>query len=230
MLKQFIKQIKELAIASPDAERCGVIVDGEVLEFVNRDENPAMNFMISARDLVDLHSSDFTIWHTHTPQGYHELTAADVAIAKFIKRPVLMVRGDGCWDIYNPTTPALPYIGRTWRTFHRNCYTIMQDWYRQEIGVILPDFYLQTPDDFLTPTPSLFLENLETYGFRQVEQIGVAGDVVLTNEGDGRGWHCSVVTGFSPRATCLSQWFDRPSGYFPYRAIKNRVHSIWRLG
>ncbi|HSH05969.1 MAG TPA: hypothetical protein VLL52_25865, partial [Anaerolineae bacterium] len=209
MLKKFIEQIQQMAIASPAAERCGVIVDGEVIEFRNQDESPETNFIISARDLVGLHSNDFTIWHTHTPQGFHELTPADVAIAKFIKRPVLMVRGDGAWDLYDPLITK-PYLGRTWRTYHRNCYSLMQDWYKQEWGVVLPDFYPNTPDEFTTISPSLFLKNLELYGFRQVAEPEKVGDVILTNEAHAQGWHCSIVTKTTPMIVCLSQWIQRP--------------------
>ena len=229
VLQEFIPQIQKLAMESPAVERCGVICDRHLLTFDNTHEDPAHHFMIAARDILNLRSNDFIVWHTHPPQGFHELTDGDVRMAKFLKRPVLMVRGDGISDYFDPTTP-LPYVGRTWRTFHRNCYTLLQDWYRQEKGILLPDFYLKTPDEFEGRSPSQFLANLEANGFKKREShLLEVGDVVLTTEKvSAAAWHCSVVVGIAPHVVCLSQWVDRPSGYFAFRAIANRVHSIWR--
>ena len=237
LIKEFIPAIKALAQESPKVERCGIICDRHLLTFDNVHDDPANHFMLRARDVLNMRSSDFIVWHTHTPKGFHELTDADVGTAKFIKRPILMVRGDGATDYYDPTTP-LPYVGRTWRTFHRNCYSLMQDWYKGARGVALPDFFLNQPEEFDGRSPSQFLTYLPEFNFQQQPlghgHIGSTlqiGDVILTTEKRGaEGWHCSVVTDVLPYVKCLSQWIDRPSGYFPFRAIANRVHSVWRYG
>lgn len=235
LIDQFIPAIKAIAQESPEAERCGIICDRHLLTFDNVHDDPANHFMLRARDVLDMHSSDFIVWHTHTPQGFHELTDTDVRMAKFTKRPILMVRGDGATDYFDPTTP-LPYVGRTWRTFHRNCYTVVQDWYRGIRGVNLPDFYLDKPEEFFSGEPSKFIAFADKAGFQPTQitngEMGAAlriGDVILTTEQQGaEGWHCSVVTDVAPYVKCLSQWVDRPSGFFPFRAIRERVHSVWR--
>lgn len=227
VLQEFISQIKELALESPAVERCGVICDHRLLTFDNTHEDPAHHFMIAARDVLSLRSDNFIVWHTHTLNGYEQLTAADIRMAKFTRHPVLMVRADGKHDFYDPNV-TLPYDGRTWRTYHRNCYTLVQDWYRDVFGVKLPDFFLDEPDEFQGTSPSKFIAHAKEAGFVETGTLR-AGDVILTTEQQGaEGWHCSLLVKTHPYNLCLSQWVDRPSGYFSFRAIANRVHSVWR--
>lgn len=231
MNEQIFSLIKAIADESPCVEHCGVIFDGSVIRLPNVHDDPSQHFMIGARDVLPFTDKNYTVWHTHTPQGFGELTAADIRMAKFLGRPITMVRaGDGALDFYNPLAP-LPYEGRTWRTFHRNCYTLLQDWYRRERRVRLPDFFMDAPGEFDGRSPSKFIAKARGTGFSPISTTALlqVGDMVLTTEQKGaEGWHCSVVTALSPYPQCLSQWTDRPSGFFPYRAIANRVHSIWR--
>lgn len=227
--KDFLPLIKELADESPAVERCGVIKADEFLTFDNTHDDSGNHFLIGAKDVATLRS-DYIVWHTHTPKGFHELTPSDIRTARFLKKPILMVRaGDGAVDYFDPTA-QLPYLGRTWRTYHRNCYDLMRDWYQREMLATLPEFFLDEPEEFMTAAPSKFLQHLGNHCFHKVcpgSNLRI-GDVVLTTEAAiATGWHCSIVTALNP-VQCLSQFVARPSCYFPYRAIQSRTDSIWR--
>ena len=225
-----IKELQKIADAKPHIEQCGVIEGGDIYILPNVHENPEEHFQLSPEDVVGYGKKNIIVWHTHTFYGLTQLSVQDVIAAKFWGKPILMVRAKSKEvDFYDPKK-TLPYVGRSFRYAHRNCYTLVQDFYRQELDIVLRDYFPDHPHEFFSEAPSKFLRHVEQEGFRQVgTDVLRRGDFVLTTEKQGsEGWHCSVICKQSPMKLVLSQWVTRPSCVVPYRAIANRVHSVWR--
>lgn len=223
--------ILEKAKADLSIEHCGVLVNGEVIELPNSHQEPKENFLIKAEDIKPFIKKPFLIWHTHTEEDFPELTESDIRLAKRWNKPVLMVQHKtGIQDFYSPSKQS-DYCGRVWKHYHQNCYTLVQDFYKRELGIRLPDYYLDHPHQYKQADRTKFQKYLPKHGFREVNGLVPfkVGDIILTCEYHSRvPWHCSVVVKTVPAVFCLSQWIHRPSGYFAYRCIKDRVHSRWR--
>jgi len=225
-----LSELFRIADEQPHLEQCGVICDGDIIILPNVHENPEQHFQLSHQDVVGYAQKNVIVWHTHTFYGMTQLSVPDVIAAKFLGQPMMMVRAKSHdVDYYDPKKTA-PYVGRTFKFAHQNCYTLVQDYYRQEFGIFLKDYFPKSPTEFFSDAPSKFLRNLHKEGFSQVKPDDArVGDLVLTTEKQGaEGWHCSVVVKNKPWRMVLSQWVTRPSCVVPYRAIANRVHSVWR--
>lgn len=225
-----LQELRKIADAKPAIEQCGVIEGGTIYVLPNVHENPTEHFQLSPEDVVGYAKKNIIVWHTHTFWGLTQLSVQDVIAAKFWGKPIMMVRAkSGELDFYDPKK-VHPYTGRTFRYAHRNCWTLAQDYYRQELGIVLRDYFPDHPNEFFSDAPSKFLKYLGREGFAEIDRDKVQiGDLLLTTEKEGsEGWHCSVLVKSFPGKMVLSQWVTRPSCVIPYRAIANRVHSVWR--
>ncbi len=230
--KDYIEQIVEIEAGDQSIEHCGIICRGRVIEFENTDDiDRSMFFTITDEAIAPYLDEDFVIWHTHTAKGAYHITPTDVMTAKMWGKPVLMLKIDtmDC-DYYDPDDIA-DLEGREWHPVYANCYTVIQDYYEKELRIELPDAFLDFPYEYESSAPSKFLQFLPDAGFKSLdasEPLGV-GDIILTNEaGMGTAWHASLVVKTSPTIFCISQWVEKPSRYFCFRAIEDRVHSVWR--
>lgn len=227
-----MQTLSKFHLEAPEKEHCGIFFDGKILEFENIHHNPKDFFLINPNSLHPYLKKDFAFWHTHTCDGFDELTVTDIKMAKLWKRPIIMIKpSTNKFDFYHPK--AMPsFEGREWKVYHENCYTIVQDYYSLVFKIKLPDFFLDYPTQYQSNDESKFLKHLQHNGFYLInnnEKNFKTGDLILTVEsGYKEPWHCSVVAKSYPMCACLSNWVGRPSGYFPFRAIKNKVHSVWR--
>lgn len=84
----------------------------------------------------------------------------------------------GTWGYLQPSGYEAPLKGRLWCHWVLDCYTLIRDWYRQERGVILPDFDRAT--DWWHKGENLYVENFSKAGFYRItDALPEPGDVLL---------------------------------------------------
>ena len=171
-----IAAIREHAYEFPNEEVCGFVLgNGEIFRCKNSHQTPDKNFAIATTEFIKaLAANSFAagnpfaaIYHSHTVHS--DWSPEDIKSSKQVNIPfVLCHTPTGRIRTYDPAE-TLPYTGREWSYAATNCYTLMQDWYRQELNVILPDFYMNYDRDWIRRDVG-YQKNLPLNGFRQLEK------------------------------------------------------------
>lgn len=98
--------------------------------------------------------------------------------------------------LVNARKPVVNYqslIGRQWAYGVNDCFSLVRDFFGLR-GVRLPDF--ARPDDLET-CPSIFLEQAERIGFRQVDYAArQPGDVLIMRLGTKTPMHAAVLVDY----------------------------------
>lgn len=218
-----IEQIKTIAQSNPTEETCGYILDGLVVQCRNVADDRRNTFKVRSPDEATC------IWHSHI-NGSDDFSASDIKASKELEKPYfLYCVGSEITQYFDPTVTA-PYLGRTFHWSWQNCYTLFQDYYRQELGIELPDFYLKSPRSFLFGSVG-YLEELPKHRFRRldVDEQPLKNDVVLAYEGTPQPNHVAIV--MEPESgKVLHHLRFELSRYTVYNLsqIGKNIHSIWR--
>lgn len=73
---------------------------------------------------------------------------------------------DGEWFDFDPTGYKAPLVGREWAHGVLDCYSIIVDYYREELGIQIPDFDREF--EWWMKGQNLYLDNFEKAGFKSV--------------------------------------------------------------
>lgn len=179
------------AKAQYPAECCGLIIDGKYHPCANIATNPNDGFEIDPQDFVRLsEQGDIqAIVHSH-PNGNAEPSDVDrVQMGLHGVDWVIIAFGyhaDGAEysDIkcHAPPTEQVPLLGREYHHGVLDCYAIVQDYYKRELNIDLPDF--ERTDDWWEQADHepLYQNNFEKAGFVQVHDLQTH-DVILCRVG-----------------------------------------------
>ena len=152
-------------------KRCGNIAD-----------EPTTTFLLDPDDYAKWSDKGtiMSIVHSH-PVTYPTPSKADLISCEASKLP---------WHIVNPNTETwgeckpngykAPLLGRPWCWGVSDCWTLVRDWYKEELKIILKDWERpRTPTDFLRNP--LFESLSGEAGFRELrpEEGFEKGDVLL---------------------------------------------------
>lgn len=218
-----IEQIKSIAIANPTIEVCGQILNGEVIECANLAEIPSERFDFLVDDRASL------VWHSHC-NGNDDFSIDDIVASKEVEIPYfLYCVQTGETRYFNPIDRP-SYCGRSFHWAWQNCYTLIQDYYKQELGLAMDDFYLRSPESYLYEDVG-YVENLPSQGFRRLER-GEAiekHDLILGYGGLTFPNHAAIMV--DPAAgKILHQPIKRLSGFSVYGSRRSKdTHSVWRV-
>ena len=185
------EDLRDVIVAHGNEERpreaCGAIVFSEEtsdLEYV-KCRNLATGTNTFIMDPDDLASAAAlgelrAVVHTHV-EGTVTPSPADRRGCYRSKLPYVIVGvPDGAMAVVKPEAcePAA-LLGRTYQYGVMDCYTLIQDFYAQELGIELPDF-IREPE-FWNKGQNMYLDNLPLHGFRQLTQgeTPKVGDLAL---------------------------------------------------
>lgn len=161
-------------------ECCGVIVSGQYYPCENISPEPLKAFKINPKDsdLAEEKGQLEAYVHSHPNASHHASDYDKMQIEKF-KRPwVICSLPDVGFSINEPCGYRPPLVGRSFYHGWQDCYTLIKDFYARELEIEIPNFERQDRWWEDSQSESLYIENYEKAGFRQVNNLQY-GDVIL---------------------------------------------------
>ncbi|CAN7418409.1 C40 family peptidase [Pseudomonas sp. LjRoot277] len=141
---------------------------------------------VAAEDLGDI----VAVVHSHPDAGpepsLHDI--ASHAVGRMAWWIVGLKDGAATWQEM-PAAGEMPLEGRVFVHGVIDCYTLIRDYYRQERGVTLMDFYRK--DDWWHSGENLYVENFTKAGFVEVDTPS-NGDVILMAIGSPTPCHGAI--------------------------------------
>jgi hypothetical protein len=157
-------QIKLAALGS-DREKCGIIVNDEVITLNNIHHDPENHFTIAANDLAMFDYGDISaIWHTHhkdNQPGY--FTYTDIELAHQSQKPIILYHsGFDVWDYYEANNPdPFPlekkphtpqeldfYLNTRFHWGRSDCFAIVRRYLLGIVGIDIGEFTRTQLDNF----------------------------------------------------------------------------------
>lgn len=203
MRKKTVEAIKKHVISKYPDEACGFVVrDGRAEKFVpvdNVSADPTKHFKISPEDYarVEEQYQIMAIVHSH-PDESAQPSAADKVVCEGSGLPwvIVSVYKDTVedevkiWEIVEvvPEGYEAPLEGRPFFHGVLDCYTLVQDYYKEKLGITLP--YFERKDKWWEDREgeSLYLKGFEEAGFQQVVDGTLKEhDVILMEIGSNCG-------------------------------------------
>lgn len=188
-LNNFVRE-KSSSVDWCSIERCGYayLVGNElqIVESVNLAQEPVNSFIMHPSDSIKVldkiaNKAEVVVWHTHVlPSATTGLSPVDIQSAESLGLPMYVCHlPTGIFDYYDPNL-KLPYEGRIYKWTSSNCYTLIRDWYKYELGIKLNNYFLPREGSYNESNFDLFLNNIEREGFKEIsiENIQV-GDLIL---------------------------------------------------
>jgi proteasome lid subunit RPN8/RPN11 len=188
------------AKAEDPREACGLIT---VVKGRKR-YKPCKNLAITADEHFVLDPADFAaaedmgeivaVVHSHpstqpVPSAADQLGCNNTGLPWIIVNPKTEAWG-GC----EPNDFELPYVGREFVFGICDCYSLVRDWYKREMGIVLDDF--ERRDRFWERGESLYLENYASQNFCRVplEEMQY-GDSILMHLSSPLPNHAAIYLG-----------------------------------
>jgi len=225
-----INEIRNQAYASPYHEICGFVLDDRIVyPCQNISDNPSEFAVIGANDFAIAASKGEITHHYHSHVNDNpEFSVEDVKTCKSqLRIPWILCHAPtGHIEIFDPNNRP-PLIGRHWRWSHQNCYSIVQDYYK-DLGIELEDFYLESPESWKTKSVG-YLENIESQGFVRIEKRDQVKNHDLALFWLGRTVapnHIAVIVDASQNKM-LHHVANAISTYAVFSCDKT-LHSVWR--
>ena len=205
MIEATRQAIRDHAYEQFPKESCGVVivVNGKERYFACRNiaATPNEHFVLSpedyarAEDLGDV----IAVVHSH-PNARAEPSGADLVAceASGLEWHIVSVSLDGpLGDEFVTISPCgyeAPLVGRMFAHGILDCYTLVQDYYRRELGVELP--YFERRDGWWNePGVSLYMDNFAKCGFEPIKGPLQIGDVILIQIRSVEPNHAAVYIG-----------------------------------
>lgn len=176
-------------------EGCGLVVSVDGVErYVpchNLSERRDVNFVLDPRDYSDAEELGeiVALVHSH-PDSPQRPSDADRRSCNGSGLTWHIVRVDGHpedgpeargWFTMQPGEAEVPLIGREFCYGTLDCYTLIQDWYRENMPEPLPDFdhgpneWWDDPESSFNP----YLDNIEAAGMEEVSTLAEPGDLII---------------------------------------------------
>lgn len=177
-------------------ESCGFILKDERIVFCkNISENPTVNFKIDPLNYLEYAGKIQFIFHSHCidpkkPKFLDARTPSvkDMEGQKLTDIPWLIYATEG-WTVTDPVEiprkPNSEYLDRPFIWFINDCYTLVQDYYKFELGIDLKEYILHDYTQ-VRKSDKVFDEFIEDYGFYQLYNLDDLrnGDLfILDNSG-----------------------------------------------
>lgn len=165
------------------AEACGLLLvaSGKEEFFPCRNIAKGQNdFIMSPEDYAAAEDSGdiLAVLHSH-PNSGSSPSQADLVGCEGSGLPWFIFSIPGAtWAEMTPSGYRAPYVGRVFSHGVLDCYTLIQDWYRQELKISLPDF--NRKEEWWKNGDDLYLENFQSTGFRRIDPSEMTkGDIIL---------------------------------------------------
>jgi proteasome lid subunit RPN8/RPN11 len=219
--------IQKHAAAEYPRESCGLIVDGAYRPCTNAAQSGNEHFVISKTDYAEAEDAGEiqAVVHSH-PNASPQPSDADrvQCEASGLEWHIISVgMVDGAPEFSDlvslrPSGYEAPLIGREFAHGVLDCYTLLQDYYRRELGVELANF--DREDDWWHKGQDLYsAANIEGQGFQLFKPDEVElqeGDLIFMQVRAPVENHAAIYIGNN---MILQHLYGRPSGRTPYGGL-----------
>lgn len=196
--------IKQAALADYPSEMCGLLTSDGFIHTPNQSETPASGFRISALDYAVHHGDTIAVIHTHIPDRMAQVfdvrtpSYQDLVEQKRMGIPWLIFGCDGyslSEPLQIPRVPNDQYLDRPFIWYINDCYSLVQDYYRFELGILLPDHKASKAFTEITRLNDLFSEHISDYRFTAHDTLdGLKnGDLLLLDNAGFKRNHLGIV-------------------------------------
>jgi len=185
-----IKQIIAHVARDFPLEACGLLIDAgygvQVIECKNKSHEPENSFLIDPL-VYAAHSDQITaVYHSH-PNRSPEPSQADIASAERCKLPFMIVSYPS-EQIYTYTPQGIlpaPYEGRHFVYGVMDCLSLVADYYRYELGIIIPNGERKQWHWWHDiANLNAFVAGFKAAGFVEVDELQ-EHDLIIMNTGGG---------------------------------------------
>ena len=185
-MNDIINDIYRHAMAEYPRECCGAVVNGKYSPCRNDHYDPLNAFAITDEDfadLVEMGDIEYLV-HSH-PDG--DCVPSDVDGASMLvhrcKWLIVSVHGGKeCFHKVWDMDSEKPLIGREYYHGYSDCYSLVRDYYKQELGIELGD-YPREPDWWESKEHgSMYLDNFKAENFVEVDDLR-KHDIILCRVG-----------------------------------------------
>jgi proteasome lid subunit RPN8/RPN11 len=185
-------------------ECCGVVIEADdarhhYIRCTNVATEPAArdSFRIAPRDLAEAEELGkiVAIVHSHPDASAHPSDADRYMCERSGVTWLIIGMPDGVVMQCQPNGQRLPLVGREFHHGVVDCYTLIQDYYAERLGVVLPNF--DRSDDWWTRGDDLYRRNFAVAGFDEVGTLATAKlqqhDVLLMKIRSTQENHAAIV-------------------------------------
>ncbi len=155
---QIKHQIKQLAHQTNN-EICGILSNNNLFPCKNISNNPAHHFVLSPTDYLKVSYKEKIdgIYHSH-PQNpeFSELDKINLYNQKL--KGIMYCKDDDSFHYFLPESYNNKYVGREFKIGVNDCLTLVSDYYKNELNIILPK--IEREDDWYKKNPNLLNESL----------------------------------------------------------------------
>lgn len=199
-----IAALKDHIIGNYPNESCGFILEDDSLVFCNNiSETPEKHFKIAPKEFVGYAGKIKYIFHSHCVDSRRasifdartpSLKDMEGQIASGVSWLIFATEG---WVLTEPVEiPRIPsqnYIDRPFIWFVNDCYTLVQDYYKFELGIELKDYVLHDYTQ-VRKTDNIFDEFITEYGFTDVKDLNDLqnGDLFIVDNSGFRDNHLGI--------------------------------------
>jgi len=180
-------------------ESCGLIVDNfgklEYVKCENKSDDPLASFLIDPVVYASLSSKIMCVVHSH-PNRSSKLSQADIASSERCMKPFMVISYPTCEiSNYYPTGFKTPLEGRQFVYSVMDCFTIIRDFYKWELGIEIEDRQRRPYGWWEEPGASSYLmEDYQKWGFEKVLSPKRGDVIVMQLQGTAPN-HVAVYTG-----------------------------------
>jgi len=174
MNKKVLEDIFKHAEECYPKECCGLIVMIRRRQYYRRCQNITPNqgcFVINPKDYADAEDSGdiLKVVHSHCNQNAKPSQADLIGCEKSALPWVIVSWPTKQVHEFKPDGYQAPLIGREFVHGVVDCYSLVQDYYKQELRIEISDFV--RPDDWWKKGGNLYLDNFEKAGFVKTEKL-----------------------------------------------------------
>lgn len=225
--------IRQAALTAYPNEMCGLLTQNSFAECKNVSTDPTKGFAFNPLEFAQYFPKAIAVVHSHCrasnkPEIFDLRTPSysDLIGQKRSAKPWLIVGTEGMSvtdPLQIPRIPSNQYLGRRFLWFINDCYSLVQDWYKFELGIELPDH--QAKEDYrdLRNFSNLFTDYIQSYGFTEISLGEITrGDLLLLDNAGFEDNHLGIFTGTS----VIHQ--DMISTEVPFETFIGRIKKVLR--
>lgn len=198
---KLLEQILQHAHGSMPRECCGVLwVKRGKMSYVPMRNIAERNehFVIHPEDYAAAEDSGSVVAIVHSHPDTAPMPSMDdrVGIEKTRLPWVIVNPRTGAHTVTEPSGFEAPLIGRPFSHGVLDCYTLIRDYYRREMGIALPDY--TRDDEWWLKGQNCYVDNFDHAGFYavRIEDVRI-GDMIVMQVGSPVPNHGAVYVGDS---------------------------------